>query len=181
MTEEKLRKIISLYREKVNTKEDGVFADNPTLSLKIGVFVVFAGFFLISNLLDFPFLSFIYATLLLTVGPLFLMLLLVKPDKDKSKHYEKLLKELKRERIEIEDEITFREFFYRYYDFKIKIKYDEGFTLLTEEAIDYYKKRTAESLTMMEIWNSVQDFPYIYDLIYRFSGEDRYKEDEECF
>lgn len=174
MTEEKLRKIISLYREKVNTKEDGIFTDNPTISLKIGVFVAFAGFFLISNLLDFPFLSFIYATLLLTVGPLILILFLVKPDKDKSKHYEKLMKELKRERIEIEDEITFREFFYRYYDFKIKIKYDESFTLLTEEAIDYYKKRTAENLTMMEIWNSVQDFPYIYDLIYRFSGEDRF-------
>ena len=88
------------------------------------------------------------------------------------------MKELKRERIEIEDEITFREFFYRYYDFKIKIKYDEEITLLTEEAIDYYQKRTAESLTMMEIWNSVQDFPYIYDLIYRFSGENRYEEDE---
>ena len=27
MNEEKLRKIISLYREKVNTKEDGVFKD----------------------------------------------------------------------------------------------------------------------------------------------------------
>ena len=178
MSEEKLRKIISLYREKVNTKEDGVFADNPTLPLKIGSFVAIIGFFLISNLLEIPFLSFIYATILLTVGPLFLILLLVKPDKDKAKHYEKLMKELKRERIEIEDEITFREFFYRYYDFKIKIKYDEEITLLTEEAIDYYQKRTAESLTMMEIWNSVQDFPYIYDLIYRFSGENRYEEDE---
>ena len=175
MNEEKLRKIISLYREKVNTKEDGVFADNPTLPLKIGSFVAIIGFFLISNLLEIPFLSFIYATILLTVGPLFLILLLVKPDKDKAKHYEKLMKELKRERIEIEDEITFREFFYRYYDFKIKIKYDEEITLLTEEeAIDYYKKRTAESLTIMEIWNSVQDFPYIYDLIYRFSEKDRF-------
>lgn len=181
MSEEKLRKIISLYREKVNTKEDGVFTDNPTLPLKIGIFVAFALFFLISNLLDVPFISFIYATVLLTVGPLFLMLLLVKPDKDKAKHYEKLMKVLKEERIEIEDEITFREFFYRYYDFKIKIKYDESFTLLTEEAIDYYKKRTAESLTMMEIWNSVQDFPYIYDLIYRFSGEDRFGGEDECF
>ena len=178
MNEEKLRKVISLYREKVNTKEDGVFTDNPTLPLKIGSFVAIVGFFLISNLLDFPFVSFIYATLLLTVGPLFLILLLVKPDKDKSKHYEKLMKVLKEERIDIEDEITFREFFYRYYDFKIKIKYDESFTLLTEEAIDYYQKRTAESLTMMEIWNSVQDFPYIYDLIYRFSGENKYEEDE---
>ena len=174
MTEEKLRKILSLYREKVNAKEDGAFADDPTLPLKIGVFVAFALFFLISNLLDVPFISFIYATVLLTVGPLFLMLLLVKPDKDKAKHYEKLMKVLKEERIEIEDEITFREFFYRYYDFKIKIKYDESFTLLTEEAIDYYKKRTAESLTIMEIWNSVQDFPYIYDLIYRFSEKDRF-------
>ena len=174
MTEEKLRKILSLYREKVNAKEDGAFADNPTLPLKIGIFVAFALFFLISNLLDVPFISFIYATVLLTVGPLFLMLLLVKPDKDKAKHYEKLMKVLKEERIEIEDEITFREFFYRYYDFKIKIKYDESFTLLTEEAIDYYKKRTAESLTIMEIWNSVQDFPYIYDLIYRFSEKDRF-------
>ena len=174
MTEEKLRKILSLYREKVNAKEDGAFADNPTLPLKIGVFVAFALFFLISNLLDVPFISFIYATVLLTVGPLFLMLLLVKPDKDKAKHYEKLMKVLKEERIEIEDEITFREFFYRYYDFKIKIKYDEEITLLTEEAIDYYKKRTAESLTIMEIWNSVQDFPYIYDLIYRFSEKDRF-------
>jgi len=91
------------------------------------------------------------------------------------------MKVLKEERIDIEDEITFREFFYRYYDFKIKIKYDESFTLLTEEAIDYYQKRTAESLTMMEIWNSVQDFPYIYDLIYRFSGKDRFGGDEECF
>lgn len=181
MTEEKLSKIISLYREKVNTKEDGVFADSPTIPLKIGVFVAFSLFFLISNLLDFPFISFIYATVLLTVGPLILILFLVKPDKDKAKHYEKLLKELKRERIEIEDEITFREFFYRYYDFKIKIKYDESFTLLTEEAIDYYKKRTAESLTIMEIWNSVQDFPYIYDLIYRFSEKDRFGGDEECF
>ena len=179
MTEEKLSKIISLYREKVNTKEDGVFADNPTIPLKIGVFVAFAGFFLISNLLDFPFMSFIYATLLLTVGPLVLILLLVKPDKDKLKHYEKLMKVLKEERIDIEDEITFREFFYRYYDFKIKIKYDDEITLLTEEAIDYYKKRTAESLTMMEIWDSVKDFPYIYDLIYRFSGEDRFGGDEE--
>ena len=174
MTEEKLRKILSLYREKVNAKEDGAFADNPTLPLKIGVFVAFALFFLISNLLDVPFISFIYATVLLTVGPLFLILLLVKPDKDKAKHYEKLMKVLKEERIEIEDEITFREFFYRYYYFKIKIKYDESFTLLTEEAIDYYKKRTAESLTIMEIWNSVQDFPYIYDLIYRFSEKDRF-------
>lgn len=181
MTEEKLRKILSLYREKVNAKEDGAFADNPTLPLKIGVFVAFALFFLISNLLDVPFISFIYATVLLTLGPLFLMLLLVKPDKDKAKHYEKLMKVLKEERIEIEDEITFREFFYRYYDFKIKIKYDESFTLLTEEAIDYYKKRTAESLTIMEIWNSVQDFPYIYDLIYRFSGEDRFGGEDECF
>lgn len=178
MSEEKLRKIIGLYREKVNTKEDGVFADNPTLPLKIGIFVAFALFFLISNLLDFPFISFIYATVLLTVGPLVLILFLVKPDKDKSKHYEQLMKVLKEERIEIEDEITFREFFYRYYDFKIKIKYDESFTLLTEEAIDYYQKRTAESLTMMEIWNSVQDFPYIYDLIYRFSEENKYEEDE---
>lgn len=178
MNEEKLRKVISLYREKVNTKEDGVFTDNPTLPLKIGSFVAIVGFFLISNLLDFPFISFIYATVLLTVGPLVLILFLVKPDRDKPKHYEKLIKVLKEERIEIEDEITFREFFYRYYDFKIKIKYDESFTLLTEEAIDYYKKRTAESLTMMEIWNSVQDFPYIYDLIYRFSGENRYEEDE---
>ena len=177
MTEEKLRKIISLYREKVNTKEDGVFAENPTIPLKIGVFVAFALFFLISNLLDFPFVSFIYATVLLTVGPLVLILFLVKPDKDKSKHYEKLMKVLKEERIEIEDEITFREFFYRYYDFKIKIKYDEEITLLTEEAIDYYKKRTAESLTIMEIWDSVQDFPYIYDLIYRFNGENRYEEE----
>lgn len=181
MTEEKLRKILSLYREKVNAKEDGAFADNPTLPLKIGVFVAFALFFLISNLLDVPFISFIYATVLLTVGPLFLMLLLVKPDKDKAKHYEQLMKVLKEERIDIEDEITFREFFYRYYDFKIKIKYDDSFTLLTEEAIDYYKKRTAESLTMMEIWNSVQDFPYIYDLIYRFSGEDRFGGEDECF
>ena len=178
MTEEKLRKIISLYREKVNTKEDGVFAENPTIPLKIGVFVAFALFFLISNLLEVPFLSFIYAIILLTVGPMVLILFLVKPDKDKSKHYEKLLKELKRERIEIEDEITFREFFYRYYDFKIKIKYDDGITLLTEEAIDYYKKRTAESLTIMEIWDSVQDFPYIYDLVYRFSGEDRFGGEE---
>lgn len=177
MTEEKLSKIISLYREKVNTKEDGVFAENPTIPLKIGVFVAFALFFLISNLLEVPFLSFIYATLLLTVGPMFLILFLVKPDRDKPKHYEKLMKVLKEERIEVEDEITFREFFYRYYDFKIKIKYDESFTLLTEEAIDYYKKRTAESLTMMEIWNSVQDFPYIYDLIYRFNGENRYEEE----
>ena len=71
MSEEKLRKIISLYREKVNTKEDGVFADNPTLPLKIGIFVAFALFFLISNLLDFPFISFIYATVLLTVAPWF--------------------------------------------------------------------------------------------------------------
>lgn len=181
MTEEKLRRIISLYREKVNTKEDGIFAENPTIPLKIGIFVAFALFFLISNLLEVPFLSFIYATLLLTVGPLILVLFLVKPDRDKPKHYEKLMKVLKKERIEIEDEITFREFFYRYYDFKIKIKYDESFTLLTEEAIDYYKKRTAESLTIMEIWDSVKDFPYIYDLVYRFSGEDRYKEDEECF
>ena len=178
MTEEKLSKIISLYREKVNTKEDGVFAENPTIPLKIGVFVAFALFFLISNLLEVPFLSFIYATLLLTVGPMFLILFLVKPDRDKPKHYEKLMKVLKEERIDIEDEITFREFFYRYYDFKIKIKYDDGITLLTEEAIDYYKKRTAESLTMMEIWDSVKDFPYIYDLIYRFSGENRYEEDE---
>ena len=180
MTEEKLSKIISLYREKVNTKEDGVFAENPTIPLKIGVFVAFALFFLISNLLEVSFLSFIYATLLLTVGPMFLILFLVKPDRDKPKHYEKLMKVLKEERIDIEDEITFREFFYRYYDFKIKIKYDDGITLLTEEAIDYYQKRTAESLTMMEIWDSVQDFPYIYDLIYRFSGEDRYGGDEEC-
>lgn len=178
MNEEKLRKVIILYREKVNTKEDGAFADNPTLPLKIGVFVAIIGFFLISNLLEVPFLSFIYATLLLTVGPMFLILFLVKPDRDKPKHYEKLMKELKTERIDIEDEITFREFFYRYYDFKIKIKYDEEITLLTEEAIDYYKKRTAESLTMMEIWNSVQDFPYIYDLIYRFSGEDGFGGDE---
>ena len=95
MNEEKLRKVISLYREKVNTKEDGVFTDNPTLPLKIGSFVAIVGFFLISNLLDFPFVSFIYGTLLLTVGPLFLILLLVKPDKDKSKHYEKLMKVLK--------------------------------------------------------------------------------------
>lgn len=181
MSEEKLRKIISLYREKVNTKEDGVFADNPTLPLKIGSFVAIIGFFLISNLLEVPFLSFIYATLLLTVGPMVLILFLVKPDKDKAKHYDKLMKVLKEERIDIEDEITFREFFYRYYDFKIKIKYDEGFTLLTEEAIDYYQKRTAESLTMMEIWDSVKDFPYIYDLIYRFSGEDRFGGDEEWF
>ena len=178
MSEEKLRKIISLYREKVNTKEDGVFADNPTIPLKIGVFVAFALFFLISNLLDFPFISFIYATLLLTVGPMVLILFLVKPDKDKAKHYDKLMKVLKEERIDIEDEITFREFFYRYYDFKIKIKYDDGITLLTEEAIDYYKKRTAESLTIMEIWDSVQDFPYIYDLVYRFSGEDRFGGEE---
>ena len=181
MTEEKLSKIISLYREKVNTKEDGVFAENPTIPLKIGVFVAFALFFLISNLLEVPFLSFIYATLLLTVGPMFLILFLVKTDRDKPKHYEKLMKVLKEERIDIEDEITFREFFYRYYDFKIKIKYDDGITLLTEEAIDYYKKRTAESLTMMEIGDSVKDFPYIYDLIYRFSGEDRFGGDEECF
>lgn len=178
MSEEKLRKIISLYREKVNTKEDGVFAENPTIPLKIGVFVAFALFFLISNLLEVPFLSCIYASLLLTVGPMFLILFLVKPDRDKPKHYEELMKVLKEERIDIEDEITFREFFYRYYDFKIKIKYDDGITLLTEEAIDYYQKRTAESLTMMEIWDSVKDFPYIYDLIYRFSGENRYEEDE---
>lgn len=86
-------------------------------------------------------------------------------------HYKELKKQIKKHKIEIEDEDYFYDFFIRYFRINVFSK-DKGYEviLLTKQAKEYYNKRTGAELTLLELWNSVKVFPDHSDFFLSFNG-----------
>lgn len=90
---------------------------------------------------------------------------------DVNGHYKELLKQMKKHKIEIEDEDYFYDFFIRYFRINVFSR-EKGIEmmLLTKQAKEYYNKRTGAELTLLELWNSVKVFPERSDFFLSFNG-----------
>lgn len=86
-------------------------------------------------------------------------------------HYKELLKQMKKHKIEIEDEDYFYDFFIRYFRINVFSR-EQGIEmmLLSKQAREYYNKRTGAELTLLELWNSVKVFPEHSDFFLSFNG-----------
>lgn len=86
-------------------------------------------------------------------------------------HYKELLKQMKKHKIEIEDEDYFYDFFIRYFRINVFSR-EQGIEmmLLSKQAKDYYNKKTGAELTLLELWNSVKVFPEHSDFFLSFNG-----------
>ena len=99
----------------------------------------------------------------------FIMLSFVIPDVNG--HYKELKKQMKKHKIEIEDEDYFYDFFIRYFRINVFSR-EKGIEmmLLSKQAKEYYNKRTGAELTLLELWNSVKVFPEHSDFFLSFNG-----------
>lgn len=86
-------------------------------------------------------------------------------------HYKELLKQMKKHKIEIEDEDYFYDFFIRYFRINVFSR-EQGIEmmLLSKQAREYYNKRTGAELTLLELWNSIKVFPEHSDFFLSFGG-----------
>lgn len=86
-------------------------------------------------------------------------------------HYKELLKQMKKHKIEIEDEDYFYDFFIRYFRINVFSR-EQGIEmmLLSKQAREYYNKRTGAELTLLELWNSIKVFPEHSDFFLSFNG-----------
>lgn len=107
--------------------------------------------------------------LLSSVSIFSLFFAFVIPDIDG--HYKELKKQMKKHKIEIEDEEYFYQFFIRYFRINVLSK-DKGYEaiLLTKKAKEYYNKKTGAELSLLELWNSVKVFPEHADFFLSFNG-----------
>lgn len=99
----------------------------------------------------------------------FMMLSFVSPDVNG--HYKELKKQMKKHKIEIEDEDYFYDFFIRYFRINVFSR-EQGIEmmLLSKQAKEYYNKRTGVELTLLELWNSIKVFPEHSDFFLSFNG-----------
>lgn len=107
--------------------------------------------------------------LLSSVSIFSLFFAFVIPDIDG--HYKELKKQMKKHKIEIEDEDYFYDFFIRYFRINVFSR-EQGIEmmLLSKQAKEYYNKRTGAELTLLELWNSIKVFPEHSDFFLSFSG-----------
>lgn len=86
-------------------------------------------------------------------------------------HYKELLKQMKKHKIEVEDEDYFYDFFIRYFRINVFSR-EQGLEmmLLSKQAKEYYNKRTGAELTLLELWNSIKVFPEHSDFFLSFNG-----------
>lgn len=90
---------------------------------------------------------------------------------DVNGHYKELLKQMKKHKIEIEDEDYFYDFFIRYFRINVFSR-EQGIEmmLLSKQAKEYYNKKTGAELTLLELWNSIKVFPENSDFFLSFNG-----------
>ena len=90
---------------------------------------------------------------------------------DVNGHYKELLKQMKKHKIEIEDEDYFYDFFIRYFRINVFSR-EQGIEmmLLSKQAKEYYNKKTGAELTLLELWNSIKVFPEHSDFFLSFNG-----------
>jgi len=164
MEKKKLKKIIWIYENRIEKHKD--INRNKASSVIIVIFLLIT--ILVSLIKDSIFIFLLIPALFfmgfLLPGILFYSFFRVIKNKDK--YYNRLIEELDKEGIEIEDEIKLKEFFERYYGIKNFSSWNGEVALLSEKAISYYKKRTAEELSLEEIWDSVERFPDNKDFIF---------------
>lgn len=90
---------------------------------------------------------------------------------DVNGHYKELLKQMKKHKIEIEDEDYFYDFFIRYFRINVFSREQEiEMMLLSKQAKEYYNKKTGAELTLLELWNSIKVFPENSDFFLSFNG-----------
>lgn len=89
---------------------------------------------------------------------------------DVNGHYKELLKQMKKHKIEIEDEDYFYDFFIRYFRINVFSR-EQGIEmmLLSKQAKEYYNKKTGAELTLLELWNSIKVFPENSDFFLSFN------------
>lgn len=164
MEKKKLKEIIWIYENRIEKHKD--INRNRALSIIIVIFLLIT--ILVSLIKDSIFIFLLIPALFfmsfLLPGILFYSFFRVIKNKDK--YYNRLIEELDKEGIEIEDEIRLKEFFERYYGIKNFSTWYGEVALLSESAISYYKKRTAEELSLEEVWDSVERFPDNKDFIF---------------
>lgn len=164
MEKKKLKEIIWIYENRIEKHKD--INRSKTSSVIIVIFLLIT--ILVSLIRDSIFIFLLIPALFfmgfLLPGILFYPFFRVIKNKDK--YYNRLIEELDKEGIEIEDEIKLKEFFERYYGIKNFSSWNGEVALLSEKAISYYKKRTAEELSLEEIWDSVERFPDNKDFIF---------------
>lgn len=164
MEKKKLKEIIWIYENRIEKHKD---INKPKASSVIIVIFLLITI-LVSLIRDSIFIFLLIPTLFfmgfLIPGILFYSFFRVIKNKDK--YYNRLIEELDKEGIEIEDEIKLKEFFERYYGIKNFSSWNGEVALLSEKAISYYNKRTAEELSLEEIWDSVERFPDNKDFIF---------------
>lgn len=164
MEKKKLKEIIWIYENRIEKHKD--INRNRASSIIIVIFLLIT--ILVSLIKDSIFIFLLIPALFfmgfLLPGILFYSFFRVIKNKDK--YYNRLIEELNKEGIEIEDEIKLKEFFERYYGIKNFSTWYGEVALLSEKAISYYNKRTAEELSLEEIWDSVERFPDNKDFIF---------------
>lgn len=164
MEKKKLKEIIWIYENRIEKHKD--INRNRASSIIIVIFLLIT--ILVSLIKDSIFIFLLIPALFfmgfLLPGILFYSFFRVIKNKDK--YYNRLIEELDKEGIKVEDEIKLKEFFERYYGIKNFSSWNGEVALLSEEAISYYKKRAAEELSLEEIWDSVERFPDNKDFIF---------------
>lgn len=164
MEKKKLKEIIWIYENRIEKHKD----INRTRASSVIIVIFLLITILVSLIKDSIFIFLLIPTLFfmsfLLPGILFYSFFRVIKNKDK--YYNRLIEELDKEGIEIEDEIKLKEFFERYYGIKNFSSWNGEVALLSEKAISYYNKRTAEELSLEEIWDSVERFPDNKDFIF---------------
>jgi hypothetical protein len=164
MEKKKLKEIIWIYENRIEKHKD----INRNRASSIIMIIFFLIIILVSLIKDSIFIFLLIPALFfmgfLLPGILFYSFFRVIKNKDK--YYNRLIEELNKEGIEIEDEIRLKEFFERYYGIKNFSFWNGEVALLSEEAISYYNKRTAGELSLEEIWDSVERFPDNKDFIF---------------
>jgi hypothetical protein len=164
MEKKKLKEIIWIYENRIEKHKD--INRSKASSVIIVIFLLIT--ILVSLIRDSIFI-FLLIPALFFMGfllPGILFYSFFRLIKNKDKYYNRLIEELDKEGIEIEDEIKLKEFFERYYGIKNFSSWNGEVALLSEGAISYYKKRTAEELSLEEIWDSVERFPDNKDFIF---------------
>ena len=164
MEKKRLKEIIWIYENRIEKHKD----INRNKASSIIMVIFFLIIILVSLIKDSIFI-FLLIPILFFMGfliPGILFYSFFRVIKNKDKYYNRLIEELDKEGIEIEDEIKLKEFFERYYGIKNFSTWYGEVALLSEEAISYYNKRTAEELSLEEIWDSVERFPDNKDFIF---------------
>lgn len=164
MEKKRLKEIIWIYENRIEKHKD----INRNKASSIIMVIFFLIIILVSLIKDSIFI-FLLIPALFFIGfllPGILFYSFFRVIKNKDKYYNRLIEELDKEGIEIEDEIKLKEFFERYYGIKNFSTWYGEVALLSEGAISYYNKRTAEELSLEEIWDSVERFPDNKDFIF---------------